>query len=619
LSERPRAALRWAARLAFAAQFVAFDVALCGPAAYARDATRVGCAVASALVWGALAGVRRWASRVALALFAAAVMVGEAYFARVYHVTVDAQVVAAARHGWGYVAPVVVRMLPSATALVLAVAAVELSLLWIGGGRAGRRGAARQAEARTRSALGTRAHLAAAASSAALVIALAPPRSATPDLELARALLALRGSREAAAASTQQVPPLLSTRAELPSVLLVVGESTRVVDYGTGSGTPLATTPAIDALLPDRAVLREVRALASYTALSLSALLTGTPPTGPRAGILATPSIYDFLFAVRESMRRAGPPLARGFWTAHARDVLEGRDLTQAGATVVTLETLVGHDVEEDGPEVDMPVDGMLADRFERDVARVSGPLFAVVQLAGTHAPYYVDEAHTPFRPWRRDASWSTLEALHNAYLDAIVVQDLAVARVVRAFVEGRRGAPWMVLFTSDHGEAFGEHQAIHHGQNLMEEQVHVPGWVASAGLFDGAARAELDAWRGRPVTHLDVLPTILDAYGVLDGPTADELRQRLPGRSLLRAPLPMPSPVPMSNCTSLFPCPLDTWGAMRDARQVEARVWDAEFRCWALDDGARLVDDARADPACAELSAAAVRTFGRAPFDKPR
>ena len=161
-----------------------------------------------------------------------------------------------------------------------------------------------------------------------------------------------------------------------------------------------------------------------------------------------------------------------------------------------------------------------------------------MLHLVGTHAPYFVDNARAPFKPYDHVVSWSGMPALLNAYRDSIYEQDRTLARAVRGFVDQAtsRGKPWLVVFTSDHGEAFGEHGAIHHGQNLLDEQVHVPGWIAAGGGALTSDSSVTPDHAGRFLTHLDLLPTLLDAMGLWDNFAVAPHRAAMPGRSMLQA-----------------------------------------------------------------------------------
>jgi len=218
--------------------------------------------------------------------------------------------------------------------------------------------------------------------------------------------------------------------------------------------------------------------------------------------------------------------------------------------------------------------------------------------------------------PFERSVAWSAMERLRNAYRNAILEQDREVARAVRAFVDHAGRRPWVVLFTSDHGEAFAEHGAIHHGQNLYDEQIHVPGWIAHGnGALDAAAARALADHRDRWVTHLDLLPTIADALGLLDNFSLERHRAAMRGQSLLR-PEAARAPIPITNCTAMFHCPLDTWGLLDGDRKLTAQVWDAGWRCLALDGGEH--DAAPDDPACVRLRAASRALYPRLPNGQP-
>jgi len=72
-----------------------------------------------------------------------------------------------------------------------------------------------------------------------------------------------------------------------------------------------------------------------------------------------------------------------------------------------------------------------------------------------------------------------------------------------------------LVVFTSDHGEALGEHGMLGHASSLYEEQIHVP-LIVKPPL--GRAGAEgLRANRAAVVRHIDLVPTML---ALLDVPS---------------------------------------------------------------------------------------------------
>ncbi|HSL18691.1 MAG TPA: sulfatase [Methylomirabilota bacterium] len=78
-----------------------------------------------------------------------------------------------------------------------------------------------------------------------------------------------------------------------------------------------------------------------------------------------------------------------------------------------------------------------------------------------------------------------------------------------------------VVVFTSDHGEAFGEHGTFTHGLDLYHEVLAVPLVVRLPGGVGGGRRVDAT------VQHIDLLPTLLSLAGV-------EGAAELPGAVLL-------------------------------------------------------------------------------------
>jgi len=598
-------ALATFAAFAFAFQFALLDVTFRGAAAYAHDPRRLGDALASAALWGvAVTGLARIerprarrAVRVALAIVAAALIASQALVFRYYQTPIDVQVAASAIHAWHDVRPVVLRAAPVLLASIAALAFAEALAL-------------RFAE-RT---IGTelRRSFDAALAGAAFGGLVSPgPRRATPDISAFHAVRALAVPAPPRATGAVALPPLLVER-ELPSVLFVLTESVRASDYRTEGAEP--TAAATVAVTPGRVDLGEMRAVSSYTAVSLSALLTGLSQEGPRDVILAAPSLFDYARAARD--RRGERPFV-AYYSAQSETVFESNGVRASVDHFVTVETMRGRDVEDDADYAELPLDRDIVRRFVDELPSLRSPTVAMLHLVGTHAPYFVDPARAPFRPFDHVVTWTGMTKLHAAYEDAIYAQDALVAEAVRAFVAHAGTRPWLVVFTSDHGEAFGENGAIHHGQNLMDEQVHVPGWIASSdGALDGQAQRALADNRTRFVTHLDVLPTILDAMGLWESTALESHRKRMRGASLLQ-PLRARAPIPVTNCTGMFPCPLNTWGLYGEDRKLVARLWDGGWTCLVLGGGEERVAGP-ADEKCAELRRVSQATFPLLPNGQP-
>lgn len=209
--------------------------------------------------------------------------------------------------------------------------------------------------------------------------------------------------------------------------------------------------------------------------------------------------------------------------------------------------------------------------------------------------------------------TWSGLTSLHNAYFNALLEQDRSLGRCLVAYMKAVAGQPWIVLYTSDHGESFGEHSAIHHGQNLYDEQIQVPLMIAHGGGALSAAQAEaLRAHVAASVAHLDIMPTLLDLWGLRQHFALQSWAAKLPGRSLFAILGPL-GVLPITNCTDLFPCPINTWGLLGEGRKLTAQAWDGNWRCLQLSG----TEQERDLSECEDLVQVACGIFPRLPNGK--
>lgn len=141
-------------------------------------------------------------------------------------------------------------------------------------------------------------------------------------------------------------------------------------------------------------------------------------------------------------------------------------------------------------------------------------PRFLWVHLYDPHAPYAPPE---PFAS--RFAS--------NPYLGEVAAVDSFLAPLLGPFLDGKE-KPALVVVTSDHGEALGEHGELTHGLFAYEATLKVPLVLWGKGIAPGKD--------GRAARHVDVFPTVMQAAGV--SPPAPPGGMTRPGRSLL-APAP--------------------------------------------------------------------------------
>ncbi len=313
------------------------------------------------------------------------------------------------------------------------------------------------------------------------------------------------------------------------------------------------------------------------------------------------PLLFDYAHA-------AG--LDSAYWTSHhmmfANSRLFVQDLPtshQSGAT----------DLD---PEADIDLgakDELNTARIEHDLGEMKEPFFAVAHYGNTHVPYRVDPNDTPFQPSIESKGPSDNEAYRNYYKNAVHLQDKTIGELI-AFVRAQPfGARTVIVFTSDHGEAFREHGQLGHTSSILDEEIHVPFWIdAPKGTLTDDEAKELAADRDRLAFHTDVTPTILDLMGLADAPELSQFTKGMVGRSLLRAPKP-PIPLALTNCSGIWGCIFRNWGVMRGPMKLEGREWDDKWRCYDV-----LTDPNEAHdlgPAgCGDLASIADATFGGLP-----
>ncbi|MDP6962992.1 MAG: sulfatase-like hydrolase/transferase [Planctomycetota bacterium] len=106
---------------------------------------------------------------------------------------------------------------------------------------------------------------------------------------------------------------------------------------------------------------------------------------------------------------------------------------------------------------------------------------------------------------------------LHNLYREEVVYFDQQLGRLLKQVSQGDRET--IVVFVSDHGEGFGDHRNVEHGETLYNEEVLVPFIIAGPGVPEGK--------------QLDFAPDLIDAtYTMLE--LADVPIANVDGQSVL-------------------------------------------------------------------------------------
>lgn len=399
------------------------------------------------------------------------------------------------------------------------------------------------------------------------------------------------------------VPPLKRDAALPPrNVLFVILESVRADAVCATYDPSCRKTEATNQLLPGRYPLTQMRALDSCTAISLAVLWSGVLPTESRDVLHTWPLVYDYA-------RAAGYDTA--FWTS--QNMMFGN----ARLWVKNLGVTKFVSATELDPTADLDMgapEHLLADHVKRELLELREPFLAVVQLSNVHYPYHVDpNGPMPFEPWTTSKSPEDNEEFRNLYQNSVHQQDHHVADMIRHVRQSAFGPRTVIVYTSDHGEAFREHGQMGHTFSIFDEEIKVPAWIdAPEGTLTEAEARNLASKRDSFVFHVDVAPTLLDLIGVGQDPKLAEYKGKMPGHSLLAEGLTR-TPLPMTNCAGVWSCAFENWGYMKGSLKLEARSWDPGWNCYDVASDPRELDELGLER-CAELVEHAERTFGRLP-----
>ena len=309
-----------------------------------------------------------------------------------------------------------------------------------------------------------------------------------------------------------------------PDIILITVDALRADHLGV-YGYDRPTSPNLDALARESAVIRDHIAQAPYTKASMGSLFTGRFPsthktytvsspfgeamTGHIAGKLPLTDILDSrLWTLPAALSSVGystiglttnPFLLKDFGFANGfghYEFLSGKG-EFATAREVTREALT---------------------QLERPTGR---PVFLWMHLMEPHSPYAPPAKvraqflpRLPPRPAPRDVipGWldpsGSLDANHyEALYDAEISDvDSALGEFFGALRRTSRWQQLVLVVTSDHGEEFFEHGGFEHNLTLYDEMLRVPLLIKAPGLRPGLREIQSQS--------VDLAPTLACAAG---------------------------------------------------------------------------------------------------------
>lgn len=134
---------------------------------------------------------------------------------------------------------------------------------------------------------------------------------------------------------------------------------------------------------------------------------------------------------------------------------------------------------------------------------KANGHFFTWIHYLDPHLPYVAHDGTPSFA----NTGGPGIPPQRAPYDGEVWFTDKHVGRLLAHIA----AQPWAnetaIVFTADHGEAFGEHNHWGHGRELWEVLVRVPLMI----YVPGVAPKRIQARR----SHVDVVPTVLDLMGI--------------------------------------------------------------------------------------------------------
>jgi arylsulfatase A-like enzyme len=363
--------------------------------------------------------------------------------------------------------------------------------------------------------------------------------------------------------STQPIPAPGSppAAAKKPNVLLIVMDTVRA-DHVSVYGYERETTPFLREFAREATVYERAIACDGFTLPTHASMFTGVYPSWHGATVRSTYPYGSSLSPRRQtlaSVLRAngyftaeavanygylGPAmgLAQGFTSAQARRAVPLSDSTRPSYLRESVKKFLSAAFNTTAfdqfrllaTDINRHALGTIEENRDRNA-----PFFIFLNYMDAHIPYIppapfrtrfngsdrnvkprLDETYEGYQALRDEVNSEkrSLDENEKRYMisqyDAgIAFMDSAIGTLMKRLRELGLYDNTLVIITSDHGEAFGEHNRREHGiSSVYQDQVHVPLLVKYPGQHEGHRSDAL-------VSQVDFMPTVLEVSGIAAPP----------------------------------------------------------------------------------------------------
>ncbi len=318
-----------------------------------------------------------------------------------------------------------------------------------------------------------------------------------------------------------------------PNIVLITMDTVRA-DHLSGYGYGRDTTPNLARMAEKGVLFENAASAAPWTLPSLSAIYTGLlphqsganafRPLNPRwktiESVLGHYGYATAGFNANYYYGESGWGLGSGFGKYDDDRTTLAYNLSR---------TLVGRVVVQPAYQRVVRYDAF----YRRDAAdlnaavldwlqhKPAGPFYVYINYFDAHSPYLPPAPYNHrfgtlpenvVRRWGAEGGFrpnqplpaADRQALIDGYDNSLAYLDAQIGRLVRKIESSPGGKNTIFVITADHGEAFGEHGAYQHGNDLHWEEIHVPLIVYGAGIPAGKRITA-------PVPNRKLFSTVID------------------------------------------------------------------------------------------------------------
>jgi len=318
-----------------------------------------------------------------------------------------------------------------------------------------------------------------------------------------------------------------------PNIVLITMDTVRA-DHLSAYGYRRDTTPNLARIAEHGVLFENAISASSWTLPSLSSIYTGLlphqsgadvfRPLNPGwktiAGVLSEHGYATAGFNANYYYGESGWGLGNGFGTYDddRTTLLYNLSRTLVGRAAVqpVYQNIDRYDAffRRNAADLNQDVFDWLRDK-------PSGPYYLYINYFDVHSPYLAPApyshrfgrlSNTVVRRWSSKGGFrpkhplpaADRAALIDGYDNSLCYLDAQIGRLVRLLESTADGKNTIIMITADHGEAFGEHGAYQHGNDLHREEIHVPLIVYGKGVPSGKRIA-------MPVAVRRLFATVID------------------------------------------------------------------------------------------------------------